>query len=633
MLPRRTQVHAAQAISSMARWAVRLSFAILVVVVAVVFTPSTGATGHFNSDAAIPLIMANSEKVDGFFLFFLAQDRFGAWPFLVANACHRLTGLFWRPDGLHLFVVAALVASVFPLAKIASVSASLLGVVMLGGVVMVPLLQQNALTLDQPYSWQWLALMWAWGAMRQIVESRSREGDGPGAWIGLVVASVAGFLACWISPLSIVLLIVFATVEVIRARAPNSGVTSPVSCGHLVPPILLSAVGLLLVALIHHRASRELGYQYQITSAKFDWLFLGQNFLHQWRSFVSVRGPCIAVIAVALGLSAVFRRSVGPRAPTLAVWCGLIASACAVGAINVVLAWPRLNGYAARYHTLTVLALVSAAAIILARLAERIPIWARGLACIAIALGGVVFTPASRTDPYFSSNRAAAEALQERAPRSVLLGEYWGLYRYVALQDRGALLPITVEFSVNRMPWTSRDFGRADSILVSHQNSTRFGDPAAPVPFIYEHGELFEKTTAAWLVVGDQAFSLFSQTRGRRMTDAAVELGGQPWQVRDDRFVPDGELPPGDLDLVVTLDGARPRWLVVGFGKPLAPEQGGSAGAVAIEGPEVAPVPALAGDRTLAWPWPDAAKTLRVGSLIQTTGPDIEAVFLVGDDA
>jgi hypothetical protein len=68
--------------------------------------PDSLESGGFNSDTAIPLLMAQHRDHTAFSLYYWGQDRFGAWPFLLGSAWSAITGFEWNPERLSLVTIA-----------------------------------------------------------------------------------------------------------------------------------------------------------------------------------------------------------------------------------------------------------------------------------------------------------------------------------------------------------------------------------------------------------------------------------------------------------------------------------------------------------------------------------------------
>src|SRR5262252_5908360 len=128
------------------------------------FRPDSSLLPTYSSDDAIPLLMANEPRMTPFSLFFYGQDRFGAWPFLIARALGWLGHFSWSPELLSAYLTLFMFAAAWPL--------------------------------------------WALGRLSS--DRRSR------AWF--VAASISSVLAVWISPLSGIILFVIAMLEWTRSR-------------------------------------------------------------------------------------------------------------------------------------------------------------------------------------------------------------------------------------------------------------------------------------------------------------------------------------------------------------------------------------------------------------------------------
>src|SRR5205823_14455280 len=59
------------------------------------FGPDSVYVQPFNSDSALPVLMANDPKIDAFRTYIYGQDQIGAWPFLACQLQARATGYVW----------------------------------------------------------------------------------------------------------------------------------------------------------------------------------------------------------------------------------------------------------------------------------------------------------------------------------------------------------------------------------------------------------------------------------------------------------------------------------------------------------------------------------------------------------
>jgi len=581
---------------------------LLAVLLAISFAPSTGNAGAFSSDSAIPLLMANAAEVNGYHLFLLGQDRFGAWPFLLGNAAHQLTGLWWTPDALSYALVLALVGSLLPLAWLAGVHAGMFSLLFLALCMAWRPLHDFVLTLEHHNVWQWLCMAWAWWFMRRTLTSEISRRH-------LIGTAATAFLAIWTSTQSILLLSIMAAAEALREMADRRVWMVRRHATALAFPLVMGSVGAVVVVQLHRFVARGLNLWFQPTKAILDVGNLQTNTVSQWQSFVAQDGHLV-VLALLVTLVLVRLRH---REDGAALWtftAGLLGSAGAVLLVNILLSWTRMNAHAPRYQAIAMLSLAAVLSAAFARLAatrwQVIPV-------VALAVSGIA-APSRQLDPAFARVEHAAQALEERAPDGVLLGDYWGLYRYTAFQREHALKPRPLDYTFDRTGWTVRDLQAADLVIVSHSETERFGPPFQPVPWIYQAGTLLKLESARWLDVEGQVFSRFENMRARLDTRAQVRLGEAALPVENGVFlVPKPLLQDGEAPHIrITLDGAAPTLVVVAFVRPPSDEQRASL-----------PPPQLTADRLMIWPWNADGTTLDITGGAASPWPAVRAVILV----
>ena len=115
------------------------------------FAPGSQAMGAFDSDSAIPVLMAKTARHTAYEAFYWGQDRFGAWPFLLLSLLAR-AGVVVTPLRLFVFQVLALGVMVQALGKLAGKAAPLV----CGSVLALALVDTRAVRwvwAMQPYVW------------------------------------------------------------------------------------------------------------------------------------------------------------------------------------------------------------------------------------------------------------------------------------------------------------------------------------------------------------------------------------------------------------------------------------------------------------------------------------------------
>ncbi|MFN2598698.1 MAG: hypothetical protein ABR563_16110, partial [Pyrinomonadaceae bacterium] len=79
----------------------------------VVFTPESAYVQPFNSDSALPVLMANDPVIDAFRTYVYGQDQVGAWSFIACQLVRRATGFVWTAHGIYAFQTVWLFLSAF----------------------------------------------------------------------------------------------------------------------------------------------------------------------------------------------------------------------------------------------------------------------------------------------------------------------------------------------------------------------------------------------------------------------------------------------------------------------------------------------------------------------------------------
>lgn len=361
--------------------------------------------GGFNSDSAIPLLMANDDALRVESLYYWGQDRFSGFPFLAASLVHRALGLFWTPE------ILAVVQALWVAGSIAVMAAwaRRAGVVALYACALVAGAWPGTLfDLCQPYAWQLTWLMLALFALSRQVETRAR-------WAPLALFAFT-LQAQWANSMSGLWVLGLVLAELVFAR----GHRRALALGALLPVVLALAGEGALRGIVQLRYRNVHGMSV-VTAVRVQLDDLPKHFammfsrIDTWWLAVSL----LSAVGIA-GLWAV-KRSL-PR------WLAYPA-VCVVG--NLLL--PPLvqhiqeNGVQAKYFTL---AAVLAPFVASAALTLLHPY------AVVLPLVGLVWAGPWRTfapDPEWEPTLSLARSLATARPGAALSSGYWDTYRLAAL--------------------------------------------------------------------------------------------------------------------------------------------------------------------------------------------------------
>jgi hypothetical protein len=528
-----------------------------------VFGPDSVYVQPFNSDSALPVLMANDERIDAFRTYIYGQDQVGAWPSLICQLVKRATGHVWTPRQIHIMQATWLFLSVFLVVALTRAHFYLTGALFLLTLCLHPTVSHYFFVLNQRFAWQTTALFLGWWSLRRVCEYGFGVAPSSRRQVALrhLLAFCFAFLAVWTSPSSLPILCVFFALECARARilSRRNQKAAPrlmfANFAGALPLVAGFAAHQLLKANYHRFALKHFGQDYH-TPVEFDWGYLWINLRHQsdnlfaapWYTLTLLgvfASPFIALQLLRLvrqGSPEEQRRGDDDSASSARLDLGvLLLGSCAVAVINFVTAfafsWMRLNGYGPRYLALTYMFGAFAGLLTLVWLAclpkkfhaaRRFVFPLLTVACLIVL--AFKFPPFEREPTYQQMSEVAAD-LARKAPSAMpLLGGYWDTYALAALQTKATLIPVPAEDQLVRTPWTPRLLRQAEQVLVVHHvfaspggaelvsAYTTFGDGQNPPAMIRQHGATLRLLAPRWYERNGYTFSLY------RNEDAA---GGQ----------------------------------------------------------------------------------------------------------
>lgn len=507
-------------------WLARGALALLVLLFAgllirVIVVPGSAILSVYNSDMAIPLLMANGAWRGFFDAYYYGQDRFGAWPFLLARGARQLLGFDWTPVGMQrLYMTAALLTPV-PLALLARRAGLVAAAAWVFVAVTNPSLVRVYLGHAQPYAFQCLTVCGAWAVLHSLMARPERPG------LRFAGLAVLGFLSTWMSPTSGPILAVLLGVQLLGRWG---SVPTRELLRRAVPVGALIALGPVAERILrgrYHHAARDAFRTDFRTRVHVDQGHLLEN-LRAVTNTWSQDGSWGALILAGVGVGAfaliTARRlragreaAAGGGAPAGGEALLLAASAAAVAALNfaicVAVDHVRRHDYDARYVALTHLFLAVAAALVVLAAVEallaRKPALEEGAApLLGLALVGAAHLRMLELHPAPEQQvqEVTARALQSAQGERVVLGDYWQTYVYAALAPPGAVVGLPIEGLYLRTPFDLPRLRAAETVVVNHSEMKAFGPPEAPQALIGQYGVLLHLERAATPLEG---FSLY----------------------------------------------------------------------------------------------------------------------------
>lgn len=465
------------------------------------FAPGSAHVGPFDADMAIPVLMANGSSGHPLFdAYYFGQDRFGAWPYLLARLARWGLGFDWTASRLFWAHASAALLAAVPLAFVArrvgwgAMAASALVAVTNPAVF-------RSFFVSQPYAWQVLALVGAWAVLHSLFWRPERPGK------RLVGLGVLSFLAVWMSPASGPLLVGLLGVEGLAWRGPESWrerLWRAVPLGMLVAGAM---AGERLLRWRYHRTVRRAFGQDYRTEVYLD----TEHLLDNTRALADVwlrEGWRPALVLAAVGVGAFVALRLRARVPegweALTLGVGATGVAVANFALCAAVSHVRGNLYHERYLVLSHVFLAMASVLVVlagaqALLAARPRAWEVGASLLALGLLGAAHLgmPAPAPLPEQRVLEETARLLQPEQGTRVLLGTYWGTYAYAALARPGSVVAVPVEGDYQRTPFDLERLREADEVVLNHGELDAFGPATAPHALIGQHGVLLRLVQAA----------------------------------------------------------------------------------------------------------------------------------------
>ncbi len=492
----------------------------------------------FNADCAIPILMANDERpVTIFNTYYYGQDRWGGWPFLIAQFIRSTTNYRWTDRSLFTMQALFIFVGVLVVANLSQHDGFVVILIYLLTISLHPNVRHQLFELSQVYAWQVTTLLLSWYSLRHLLDDYIQMLEKSVSWLRSAIWSFLIFLfsclSIWASPVSVPILFFLTALEVLRIQTRTKAGFPNIK--------LLKRYGMAFIAVItamcaeqimkfnYHRYNmKHYAYNYK-GQQSLDVSHLMENLNVQLNHIIN--DPWLPIILLPLFILLIF----------IVIYCyflitkridllknmqvilssnrsfliiGMSAIAIMNFMITVIIDHVRLNDYAERYLTLThlfgslsgllilflILTLVAKSSSL--RKFVKPAFFAAGVLYLALAF------PIKDASPVYKKHQVIALALAQRAPRGVLLGRYWETYLFTSLQAVDAMIPVPLHGDFVRTPWTPPLMSQVDQVVVEYRQS-KLGSWESPPLHLHQHGVSLRLVEPKWYENNEYAFALY----------------------------------------------------------------------------------------------------------------------------
>lgn len=469
----------------------------------------------YNSDSAIPVLMANWDSWSLFHLYYFGQDRYGALPFLLMQLVHAVTGLWWTAKLMTIAHIGAALATAWPVSllfkrRAPAAMAALAVLLVMGGAF-------HTFNISQPYGWQLPLFFGAWAALRSFREQPT--------WRRFGVALSLAFCASWISALSAPLLLACTIAEAFATPRQPGG--NKRRAALFAPVFLAGGLEGVVRGVFQVYSKKNYGHSF-VTNVKMKVSGAGEALSKLIQDPVGP-GTLLTIFTAAVGVYAVvmLARSLRKKLPVSDVTVTLAGlSAAFLGHMLLVGLGDhfRKNDLDARYLVLAeCLAWLCVVQVALAS-AERWLTDARELiltCALALAvLAAPFWVQRHPRDPDFEGFREQADALVKRTMRgSFIVSGYWQVFAVAGLAPPGHLLPMVTLGSYNRTIFLRERIASADEAWISDGGADAKLRTYADKPYTWVEGAILARDASTQpIVAGGHSWHRFVATSKRRLS-------------------------------------------------------------------------------------------------------------------
>lgn len=498
----------------------------------------------YNSDGAIPILMANEQRpITVFDHYYYAAGRWGGWPMITARLINHSTGYRWTPKSFHAIRAVWLFIAILVLALLNPRNALFIVLIGLSLICLDSNLRRRLFDPGQVYAWQITALLLAWYCLRRLF---GEDLENPSGKRLLSKRALWGVLLFWFSFLSIwssfasgpflCFLVVLETAWS-RLSIGKAPVRSWRTTRYVLGFALVGAAILLEILMrrnYHRHALKHYGNTFA-TSLFLDIGYLGKN-LDTVLATLTVFSlwpllPLMLIVVIAVvGSLVYFRlkrrgdRLAKLREMVLEETAVLIVGTFGIAAINFVLMvlvnHVRVNDYDNRFMTLTFLfggvsGLLMLYLLIRALLTKaKIARYSMPALMFGLFLFLLVGFPRWREDEIYRVEQETAHSLANRVPHAFLIGGYWATYVFPPFLPTDRLIPLPREGELVRMPWTIKMLSGEKFVVLEYRQSnaapyTRNPAPYTPPEQLTQYGNTLRLVEPKFYENGPFGFALY----------------------------------------------------------------------------------------------------------------------------
>lgn len=503
-----------------------------------VFGPSNAAYMPYNSDAALPVLMSNDERPFTIFhLYYYAADRWGGWPFMLTRFVRYLTGYRWTEQSLFRMQAVWVFMGALAISRLSRRDWLPVGLIYLLTLCLNDQSHYLLFELSQVYAWQITILLLSWHSLRRFLEDYvGVSGKDIPVWrlrVRGFLTFVFSYVAIWSSVASAPFLFFIFCAEAWRIYLKTEGERNVgrLRRGYKYGFILIAsatATEYLQKMNYHRYGLKHFGNDFK-TNFEIDTGYLMENLkihlhhLSEWSWLPFYFLPAIAMLV--FGVSYLYA-SLQKRDDLLAEMRAILTSDTAIliietygiavinFALVVITNHVRLNTYHDRFYTPTHLFGPVSGMLTLFLMFDFVArsFRSRAYARPALILAGLLFLaikfPPAVEGPEYKTIRETALALNQKAPRGVLMGGYWETYVFVSLQPTDAMTPVPFEGQGYRTPWTPEYLKVVNEVIVEYRHS-KFEGSSEPPPQLNQYGYSLRLIEPNWYENDGYAFALY----------------------------------------------------------------------------------------------------------------------------